>query len=460
MTATDFTMPIADPPQRGPVAGKPHWPHALLLVLGVVLSLSGLALSGVTAALGAAVSRQSDGGFITAPTERYAVDTYAITTQQLDAVIDEGLPTAGRTGPIASFQLRATSATPGRDIFVGVGPQADVARYLDTVEHSELTQIRFNPFRADYRTAPGSEVPTPPAAQNFWAVSAQGPGTQQIVSDLRSGRWAVVIMNADGSRPVAVDLQAGVRSSLLAPVAIATLVVGLLLLAIGIAALVVGASGLGRLTGHIASPTASEPGGGNIVAGATVRRGNAYPAQLSGDLDPQLSRWKWLVKWFLAVPHYVVLSVLWFALVVTTVFSAFAILVTGRYPRSLFDFNVGVLRWSWRVGFYAYAAVGSDRYPPFTLSRTDYPAEFDVDYPEHLSRGLVLVKSWLLAIPHLVILGFLTANAPYWWNTRGEWTSADPSRASISLLGFLVLVAGCCLLVTRHYPRPLFDLIM
>jgi hypothetical protein len=185
-----------------------------------------------------------------------------------------------------------------------------------------------------------------------------------------------------------------------------------------------------------------------------------YPVRLTGESDPHLSRGLWLVKWFLAIPHFVVLAFLWVAFLITTVIAGFAILFTGRYPRSLFDFNVGVLRWNWRVAFYAYGALGTDRYPPFTLARTDYPADFDVAYPEHLSHGLVLVKSWLLAIPHLIIVGLFTTTLPFWWSTRNDLSSSYQSTAGISLLGLLVVLAGFFLLITRQYPRALFDLIL
>ncbi|KAA9160211.1 DUF4389 domain-containing protein [Amycolatopsis acidicola] len=183
-----------------------------------------------------------------------------------------------------------------------------------------------------------------------------------------------------------------------------------------------------------------------------------YPVRVEADLDPNLSRWLWLVKWLLAVPHYFLLALLWAAFAVLTVVAFFAILVTGRYPRTIFDFNVGVLRWSWRVHYYAYAALGTDAYPPFTLADVPaYPARLEIDYPERLSRGLVLVKWWLLALPQYVIVG-LFAGGGAWFVGRSE--PGQFHWAAGGLIGVLVLVAGVVLLVTGSYPKPVFDFVL
>jgi hypothetical protein len=185
---------------------------------------------------------------------------------------------------------------------------------------------------------------------------------------------------------------------------------------------------------------------------------SASPVRIEGHLDPTLSRWLWLVKWALAIPHYIVLAFLWLAFFVLTVVAFFAILFTGRYPRAIFDFNVGVMRWTWRVSFYSYSALGTDRYPPFSLAEVpDYPARLDVAYPESLSRGLVLVKWWLLAIPQYIVVGIFAGGA---WAT---WTGKGGTVAMIGdggLIGLLVLFVGIALLFTGRYPRSLYDFIL
>jgi Domain of unknown function (DUF4389) len=180
-----------------------------------------------------------------------------------------------------------------------------------------------------------------------------------------------------------------------------------------------------------------------------------YPLRLTGELSPRLSRGLWLVKWLLAIPHFIVLFFLFVAFMVVGVVAFFAILFTGRYPRGLFDFNVGVLRWSWRVGFYSFSALGTDSYPPFTLEDVPaYPARLEVDYPESLSRRLVLVKWWLLALPHYLVIGFFTG-AAWWAPTGSDWT-----WGSGGLVGLLVLFAGAMLLFAGRYPRPLYDFVL
>lgn len=169
----------------------------------------------------------------------------------------------------------------------------------------------------------------------------------------------------------------------------------------------------------------------------------ASPVTLEADYEPVLSRWLWLVKWLLALPHYLVLALLLVAFVVVEVIAWFAILFTARFPRALFDFNLGVLRWAWRVSYYAYGSLGTDRYPPFTLAAVPtYPARLDIAYPEQLSRGLVLVKGWLLVVPQYLVVSMFVGGS-----TTGG-----------GLAALITFYAGVALLFTNLYPRGLYDL--
>lgn len=181
---------------------------------------------------------------------------------------------------------------------------------------------------------------------------------------------------------------------------------------------------------------------------------------LTGHLDARHSRWLWLLKMITAIPHFVVLVGLWLTFVVVTAAAGVAILVTGRYPRALFDLNVGILRWNWRVGFYSWAALGTDRYPPFALGARDYPASLEVTYPARLSRGLVLVK-WLLALPHLIIVGLFVATIMLYPIAALNELGGDVQLAGgYSVLNLLVVIAGFFILVTGKYPASQFDFLM
>jgi hypothetical protein len=177
----------------------------------------------------------------------------------------------------------------------------------------------------------------------------------------------------------------------------------------------------------------------NPVFGDFQRVGNmpAYP-----DSDPlmafrifypeSLSRWKLFVKWLLVIPHLIVFWLLGLAFGVAVVIAWFVILITGQFPRGLWNFALLYMRWSANITTYA-TTYQSDEYPPF--GDAPYPARLDLEYPERLSRWKIFVK-WLFIIPNLLVLGVVLFAAL-----------------------IAVFISWIAILITGNYPRGLFDFV-
>ena len=188
---------------------------------------------------------------------------------------------------------------------------------------------------------------------------------------------------------------------------------------------------------------------------------DAYPVSIRGELTEPPGRGWWILKWLLGIPHYICLIGLWIAFVVVCIISFFAIVFTGKHPKGMFNFKVGVLRWTWRVGFYSYEALGTDKYPPFTLEPVDdYPADLEITYPEKMSRGLVWIKWWLLAIPHYIITSFFVGG--WWWGWEScQWSAGSTgSGEGTSLIFILAIFAAVVVLFTGKYPQDIFKLVV
>ncbi len=412
------------------------------VIVGAISALVavGLLVGGIALAWVYGTQRDAE-GFIDSPTYELTSSGYAITSTDIDLTAEPN-----EWFPSGLFDVRLdVRATDDAPVFVGIGPTAEVGDYLTGVAHSEVSSIGDGRTDVTYTIIDGGAPATLPAAQSFWAASAEGVGNQSVTWDVESGAWSVVVMQADTAQGVTVEAEGAVKVAALLAVTVAMLLVGLFLAVLAAALLVWGTR----------SARAAEP------LPAPVGRSTeypVYPVMVEGRIDPNLSRGMWLIKWFLAIPHYIALAVLFPVFLVLTIGAFFAILFTGRYPRSIFDFNVGVLRWGYRVGYYAFNPAATDKYPPFALRDMDYPARLDVAYPEQLSRGLVLVKWWLLAIPHYLIVGLFTSGLVWWTTDVG--TGDNVLEIGGGLIGLLTLVALVILLFTARYPRELFSLVM
>ncbi|MCK5585092.1 DUF4389 domain-containing protein [Candidatus Bipolaricaulota bacterium] len=410
-------------------------------VFGSILALIalGLLIGGGTLFWAQETLQDAD-GFFNSPSYRLEADGYAIVAEEIDLASYPGDWWPAKVDASARLNVRAGT---GQEVFIGIGLQEDVDDYLGSVSHSVVRRLgdRWDDVRL---VAQSGGVPEgSPADANIWVALIQGEGEQTLNWEPQRGKWAVVIMNADATTNVAVSAVGGVRIPILRPISIGLMIAAFVFAAFA-ALLLVAAT---RSTGAPAP----------VVAKAVT--GGTYPVTVTGVLDERLSPFLWLIKWFLVIPHCIVLAFLWAAFGILTFFAWIAILFTGRYPKGIFDFNVGVMRWTWRVSFYTYSALATDRYPPFTLRDVDYPARLDVAYPEQLSRGLALVKWWLLAIPHYIIVGLFTSGLWAW--TMGDHVVDNAvTKTGGGLVSILAIIAGFILLFTGRYPRGLFDLLM
>ena len=217
----------------------------IALVVGCVMLIPALGMFIGGAALTIAYATQrDDDGYFDVTIESLRSSTVAITGEDVRFTADPGSPDWVIDAIDLDVRLSATSLDPDRAIFIGIARQADLDAYLDGVAHDRV--LRLDDGGPAYRRANGTDDVAPPRDETFWVASSTGTGQQELIWEATSGRWAAVLMNADGSADVAATLTVGARSDLVLPVAIALTGFGLVFLIASVVLIVVGASGARR----------------------------------------------------------------------------------------------------------------------------------------------------------------------------------------------------------------------
>jgi hypothetical protein len=183
------------------------------IALIVTGAITGLLAAGLLAVGGAALwgdSEKDADGYLTTDSHRFAASTHALASESLDVDLDgaEWLMDREDFG-----EVRLEVAPQSEPVFVGIAPTDQVSRYLNGVAHTSVSDVDSWPFEVSYdeSTLTGDRRPAPPGEQRIWAASVQGAGTQTLDWDVDDGDWSVVVMNADGSRGVNAEVEAGAK---------------------------------------------------------------------------------------------------------------------------------------------------------------------------------------------------------------------------------------------------------
>jgi hypothetical protein len=185
-------------------------------LIGLALLLAGGAV------LAAYAFERGDDGYFTVERKQLDSPAYAIATEEIDLGVDE--VDWAPDGVLGNVRIRVEGDGP---VFVGIGRDEDVDRYLAGVAHDEL--VDFDGDDAELVPHRGRAPRTPPGRQGFWVAESEGPGEQQLTWDAEFGRWTAVVMNADAARRVDVEADAGVKLDWAIWVGLALFVAGLLM---------------------------------------------------------------------------------------------------------------------------------------------------------------------------------------------------------------------------------------